>query len=122
MLDTYAVWTEGAKESDIETTRRAMESASRAGILAINSGEVVSVRISAADRVALPAVKIEVAVMVTAEAANAAADIPVSPGFATHSPASKDRREHGRHLNNAGRYGGERDSDPSAAQTRSVNC
>ena len=87
MLDTYAAWTEGAKDSDVEAIRQAMESTPRAGALAVNSGEVVSDEIAATDQAVMPVARIEA--NATAEAVNSPGDTPASPGIC-HSFATSE--------------------------------
>jgi hypothetical protein len=81
MLETYAAWTEGAKESDIEAIKQAMNTAPRVVARAANSSEVVAVyQVSAAP----PIIKV-------AEAENAT-NPPASPGIC-HQFATSEGRE-----------------------------
>jgi hypothetical protein len=68
MLEVYAAWTEGAKESDIEAIKRAMESRPRA--------------------IALPSVAVGEGGQSTA---NTNTDPPAAPGFATNTPPEHPR-------------------------------
>ena len=68
MLEVYAAWTEGAKESDIEAIKRAMES--RSNRIAPTSG---------------------VTPEMVPPAANTNTDPLSTPGFATHTPPERPR-------------------------------
>jgi hypothetical protein len=84
MLETYAAWTEGAKDSDIEMIEEAMNAASRPLARAVNSSQMIAIDHA-------PAVTVNEASTPRAELANPS-DTPASPEIRHHF-ATEERRE-----------------------------